>query len=75
VVNVPGTDRWYVAYHRHALPQGGGYQRQTVLARMEFDGEGNIKPMDPLAVPFKPGDVGEPIVNGRGLPDRPGSRQ
>jgi beta-xylosidase len=75
VVNVPGTDRWYVAYHRHALPQGGGYQRQTVLARMEFDGEGNIKPMDPLAVPFKPGDAGEPIVNGRGLPDRPGSRQ
>lgn len=35
VVNVPGTDRWYVAYHRHALPEGGGYQRQTVLARME----------------------------------------
>jgi len=70
IVNVPGTDRWYVAYHRHALPQGGGYQRQTVLARMEFDSAGNIKPMDPLRVPFKPGDVGEPIVNGKGLPDR-----
>lgn len=70
VVNVPGTDRWYVAYHRHALPQGGGYQRQTVLARMEFDGAGNIKPMDPLAVPFKAGDAGEPIVNGKGLPGR-----
>jgi hypothetical protein len=66
VVNVPGTDRWYVAYHRHALPQGGGYQRQTVLARMEFDSEGNIKPMDPLSTPFKPGDIGEPIVNGKG---------
>jgi beta-xylosidase len=63
VVQVPGTDRWYVAYHRHALPQGGGYQRQTVLARMTFDSAGNIEPMDPLAAPFKPGDAGEPIVN------------
>jgi hypothetical protein len=67
VVNVPGTDRWYVAYHRHALPQGGGYQRETVLARMEFDNAGNIKPMDPLSAPFKPGDIGEPIINGKGL--------
>ncbi|WP_246050805.1 family 43 glycosylhydrolase [Asticcacaulis tiandongensis] len=66
VVNVPGTDRWYVAYHRHALPEGGGYQRQTVLARMEFNPDGSIRPMDPMVVPFKPGDVGEPIVNGRG---------
>ncbi|WP_052019211.1 family 43 glycosylhydrolase [Asticcacaulis sp. YBE204] len=68
VVNVPGTDRWYVAYHRHALPEGGGYQRQTVLAKMEFTPEGAIKPMDPLAAPFKPGDVGEPIKKGKGRP-------
>ncbi|TWI67383.1 glycosyl hydrolase family 43 [Pseudoduganella lurida] len=68
VVNVPGTDRWYAAYHRHALPVGGGYQRQTVLARMTFDGAGKIEPMDPLAVPFKPGDTGEPIVGGKGAP-------
>jgi beta-xylosidase len=66
VVNVPGTDRWYAAYHRHALPQGGGYQRQTVLARMTFDAQGRIEPMDPLVAPFQPGDAGEPIVNGKG---------
>ncbi|GGY35824.1 family 43 glycosylhydrolase [Pseudoduganella albidiflava] len=65
VVNVPGTDRWYVAYHRHALPQGNGYQRQTVLARMAFNADGSIQPMDPMAVPFRPGDVGEPIRNGK----------
>lgn len=65
VVNVPGTDRWYVAYHRHALPEGSGYQRETVLAKMEFDADGAIKPMDPLSAPFKPGDVGEPIVGGK----------
>lgn len=67
VVNVPGTDRWYVAYHRHALPQGGGYQRETVLARMEFDSAGNILPIDPLSQPFKPGDIGEPIIQGKGI--------
>jgi hypothetical protein len=70
VVNVPGTDRWYVAYHRHALPEGGGYQRQTVLSRMEFNADGSIRPMDPMVVPFKPGDVGEPIRNGKGLAKR-----
>jgi alpha-L-arabinofuranosidase len=62
VVNVPGTDRWYVAYHRHAIPGGGGYQRETCLVRMEFDANGAIKPMDPLTAPFQLGDVGEPIA-------------
>jgi beta-xylosidase len=61
VVNVPGTDRWYVAYHRHAIPGGSGYQREVCLARMEFNVDGTIKPMDPMKTPFKPGDVGEPI--------------
>jgi len=66
VVNVPGTDRWYVAYHRHAIPDGSGYKRQVCLARMEFNPDGSIKPMDPMAAPFNPGDVGEPLVNGKG---------
>ncbi len=67
VVQVPGTDRWYVAYHRHAIPDGNGYQRQTVLAKMTFDADGNILPMDPMQPAFQPGDVGEPIVDGKGL--------
>lgn len=68
--NVPGTDRWYVAYHRHAIENGSGYNRQTVLARMLFDDEGNIVPMDPMVPAFQPGDRGEPIVNGKGLPQK-----
>ncbi len=71
VFNVPGTDRWYVAYHRHAIKNGSGYNRQTVLARMLFDDEGNILPMDPMVAPFKPDDRGEPIINGQGLPEDP----
>lgn len=68
VVNVPGTDRWYVAYHRHAIPIGSGYQRETCLARMEFNPDGTIKPIDPLSPAFPPGSTGEPLVNGKGRP-------
>lgn len=68
VVNVPGTDRWYVAYHRHAVPGGGGYQRETCLVKMEFNPDGSIQPMDPLQPAFPPGAIGEPLVNGQGRP-------
>ena len=61
VVNVPGTDRWYAAYHRHAVPGGGGYKRETCLARMQFDADGRILPMDPMSAPFEPGSIGEPL--------------
>jgi len=61
VVKVPGTDRWYMVYHRHAIPNGSGYQRETCLARMEFNPDGSIKPIDPLAAVFPPGSFGEPI--------------
>jgi beta-xylosidase len=66
VLNIPGTDRWYVAYHRHAIPGGSGYQRETCLVRMEFNPDGSIKPMDPMKPAFLPGDRGEPLVNGKG---------
>jgi len=68
VVNVPGTDRWYVAYHRHAIPDGNGCRRQTVLAKMTFDTQGNILPMDPMQPAFQLGDIGEPIVGGKSVP-------
>ncbi len=66
VVNVPGTDRWYVAYHRHAVPGGGGYKRETCLVEMKFDAHGNILPMDPMSNPFATNPHGEPIT----LPSR-----
>lgn len=68
VVNVPGTDRWYVAYHRHAIPGGSGYKREVCLARMEFNPDGSIRPMDPMKTPFQPGDEGEPLRDGKGRP-------
>ncbi len=71
VVHIPGTDRWYAVYHRHAIPGGGGYKREVCLARMRFDADGRILPMDPMVQTFRPGDRGEPIVDGKGLPDAP----
>ena len=62
VINVPGSDRWYMAYHRHAIPDGNGCKREVCLARMEFNQDGTIKPVDALSMPFKEGDLGEPIL-------------
>ncbi|GAA5481368.1 family 43 glycosylhydrolase [Haloferula sargassicola] len=61
VVNVPGTDRWFVAYHRHAVPGGGGYKREVAIVEMKFDDEGRILPMDPLDRSFEPGTEGVTI--------------
>jgi len=61
VVQVPGTDHWYIFYHRHAIPNGNGYIRETCMARMEFDADGGIKPVDPLAPAFPIGSTGEPL--------------
>jgi beta-xylosidase len=61
VINIPGTDRWYIFYHRHAVPGGSGYQRETCLGRMEFTDDGKIKNVDPLEPAFPPGSNGEPL--------------
>ena len=39
ILNVPGTDDWYIAYHRFAIPVGGGYQRETTIDRLTFDSQ------------------------------------
>jgi beta-xylosidase len=49
VIQVPGTDRWHIFYHRHAIPNGSGYLRETCIADMEFEPDGRIRNVDPLA--------------------------
>ncbi|CAI6338032.1 unnamed protein product [Periconia digitata] len=39
IVNVPGTDDWYIAYHRFKIPGGGGTNRETTIDKMFFDAE------------------------------------
>lgn len=46
VVQVPGTDTWYIVYHRFAIPDGTGYKRETCISPMEFNPDGTIKLVD-----------------------------
>lgn len=39
ILNVPGTDDWYIAYHRFAIPNGNGTMRETTLDKVTFDAE------------------------------------
>jgi beta-xylosidase len=55
VIRVPGTDRWYIFYHRHAIPNGSGYIRETCLSQMKFGPDGRIEQVDPLAAAFTEG--------------------
>ncbi|MFJ3668674.1 family 43 glycosylhydrolase [Streptomyces sp. NPDC090106] len=52
VVNVPGTDEWYVVYHRFALngpgrPGGDGVHRETTIDRLWFAADGTLQPVVP----------------------------
>src|SRR3546814_4216376 len=42
VVNVPGTDDWYIAYHRRPLDEDAGERRQLAIDRMVFNADGTI---------------------------------
>lgn len=45
VINIPGTDEWYIIYHRRPLGDASGHHRQTCIDRMYFDENGFIKPV------------------------------
>jgi hypothetical protein len=47
VVRTPGTDTWYMAYHRFAMPGGDGYHREVMIDRMYFNADGTIQPVVP----------------------------
>lgn len=44
VIQVPGKDEYYIVYHRHPLGHGGS-ERVVCIDRMQFDGDGKIKPV------------------------------
>ncbi|KAF9874337.1 glycosyl hydrolase family 43 [Colletotrichum karsti] len=55
---VPGTDDWYIVYHRFAIPGGGGYRRETTIDHVYFDSEtGLIKPVVPTLTSVGPQTV------------------
>ncbi len=45
VVNVPGTDEWYIFYHRRPIPNKGRDHRVVCIDRMYFNVDGSIQPV------------------------------
>ena len=51
VICKPGTDEWYMVYHRFTRPEGikmglsGGYNREVCIDRMYFNPDGTIVPV------------------------------
>lgn len=45
VIQVPGSDRWYIVYHRRPLGHHDRNERQTAIDFMHFDADGHILPI------------------------------
>jgi beta-xylosidase len=43
VINIPGTDEWYMVYHRRPIPNLDRDHRVVCIDRMLFDDNGDIK--------------------------------
>lgn len=48
VLNIPGTDIWYIVYHRRPLHENNGDNRVVALDRMHFGADGSIEPVELL---------------------------
>ena len=53
VIQVPGTDEWYIVYHRFNYPKGitmgdaAGYNREVSIDKLEFNKDGSIQKVKP----------------------------
>ena len=45
VLHPPGSDDWYIVYHRRPIPNLGRDHRVTAIDRMEFNTDGTIRPV------------------------------
>lgn len=45
VIHLPGTETYYIVYHRRPLEEHDGNHRVTCIDKMEFDEQGLIKPV------------------------------
>lgn len=59
VVQIPGTDDWYIVYHRHPLGTTGANQRVMAIDAMHFDANGDIEP-----IKMTKGGVGSRVLPG-----------
>jgi len=45
VLNIPGTDQWYIVYHRRPIPNLGRDHRVVCMDSMFFNPDGSIRPI------------------------------
>lgn len=45
VINIPGTDKWFIVYHRRPLGETDGNHRVTCIDEMRFNADGTIQPV------------------------------
>lgn len=45
IINIPGTDEYYIIYHRRPLNTTNGNHREICIDRLYFDDKGFIKPV------------------------------
>ncbi|NHD19395.1 MULTISPECIES: family 43 glycosylhydrolase [unclassified Actinopolyspora] len=46
-VRDPETGEWFIAYHRHAVPDGDGTHREVTIDRLRYAADGTIRPVEP----------------------------
>ncbi|WP_114778441.1 family 43 glycosylhydrolase [Botryobacter ruber] len=52
-IQLPGTDEWYIVYHRFNYPKGAtmgsaaGYNREVSIDKLEFNADGSIRQTKP----------------------------
>ena len=54
ILQVPGTDDWYIAYHRFGMPGGDGTHRETTIDRLYFNADGTIRKVVPTLTSVAP---------------------
>lgn len=60
ILQIPGTDDWYIVYHRFNYPKGitmgdaAGFNREVCIDKMEFNADGTIKQVVPTQKGIKP---------------------
>ena len=45
VINIPGSDDWYIAYHRRPLDTNDGNHRELAIEPLTFEVDGTIRPV------------------------------
>jgi hypothetical protein len=66
-VKVPGTDEWYIAYHRRPLDDTNGYHRELAIDRLYFNDDGTIRPVSMSNEGVAPRPIG-PAARGSRFP-------